>query len=116
MSAAANRTGALGPRPRPYSPHVSDAVCSMHQRVGAVSIWLSRVGLLFNQGQLIAAYYPARNVVVYEPSARGNHIKHIFRWALDLKTEAQPEREFHRELMTELAGVMHQLDMIFNPR
>jgi len=113
---SASQVGKLGPRPRPFSPHVSEAICAMHQRPGAVAIWLGRVGLLFNQGQMIAAYYPARNIVVYEPSIRSNHSKHVFKWAYDLKTEAQAEQDFHRPLVTELASVMDTLDKTFNPR
>jgi len=88
----------------------------MHARPGPTTIWLGRNGLLFNRGQLIGAYYPARHMIVYEPKLPSTQAKHVFKWAVDMKTDALPEPDFHKNLVTELASIMHALDMTFNPR
>ncbi len=110
----------LGPRPRPDSPHVRDAVISLSRRPTAHAVWLGKLGVLFNQGTMLAVYRPSTGTVEYNARATTPQLRHVYQWAHELRTEAFPvphvddNDSFVRGAITDMAAAMDDLNRAFN--
>lgn len=119
MSSRASPLGGnrMGPRPRPFSPHAKDAVLCLTRSPSPAAVWIGDFGILFSGQVSIAAYYPARNVVVIRPNVLSGQLRHATAWAIELSAEISrvTAEEFDSNVLAQLAAAADAVDRRYFP-